>query len=93
LGFYNKELAAYIYRENILLTVIGSLVGIIVGIILNNYLLNTVETNAIMFFKTINPIYFLYSVLLTISFSIIVNLAMYGEFDKIDMIESLKNVE
>lgn len=93
LGFFNPELAAYIYRENIILTVIGSISGIAVGIIINNFVVATAETNIIMFLKTINPKYFLYSVLLTILFSVIVNLAMYGRFGKIDMIESLKNAE
>ncbi|MBK1810587.1 FtsX-like permease family protein [Clostridium sp. YIM B02505] len=93
LGFYNHELAAYIYRENMILTVIGSITGIAVGIFINNFVVSAAETNVIMFLRTIKPIYFLYSVLLTILFSIIVNLAMYKRFDKIDMIESLKNAE
>lgn len=46
-----------------------------------------------MFLKTIKPVYFMYSVILTISFSVIVNLAMYRRFDRIDMIESLKSAE
>lgn len=93
LGFYDSELALYIYRENIILTVIGSLAGIAVGVLLNNYVTITSETNVMMFMRKIDPIYFLYSVLLTISFSVIVNLAMYKEFGKIDMIESLKSAE
>ncbi|MBU3113935.1 ABC transporter permease [Clostridium lacusfryxellense] len=93
LGFYNNELALYIYRENIILTIIGSLTGIGVGILLNTYVINTDETNVMMFMRIIDPIYFLYSVLLTISFSIIVNIAMYREFGNIDMIESLKSAE
>ncbi|MDF2504460.1 FtsX-like permease family protein [Clostridium sp.] len=93
LGFYNNELAFYIYRENIILTVIGSFTGIVYGILINRLIINTAETNVMMFVKTINPIYFLYSVAFTILFSLIVNLAMYRRFDKIDMIESLKNAE
>ncbi|SHH78457.1 ABC transporter permease [Clostridium grantii] len=93
LGFYNSELASYIYRENIILTLIGSLTGIGVGLLLNTFVITTAETNVMMFLRKIQPSYFLYSVLLTISFSIIVNLAMYKEFDKIDMIESLKSAE
>lgn len=93
LGFYNNELASYIYRENMILTVIGSITGIFLGIILNRYILTTAETNVIMFLNKISPIYFIYSVLLTIFFSLVVNLAMYSRFDKIDMIESLKSVE
>ncbi len=93
LGFYNNELASYVYKENMILTVIGSLAGIGVGILLNSFVLNTAETNVLMFLKTLNPIYFVYSILLTVLFSVVVNLAMYQKFDKIDMIESLKSAE
>lgn len=93
LGFYDHELAAYIYRENMILTVMGSLTGIPVGILINKFITSTAETNVMMFLQKISPIYFLYSVLLTIIFSIVVNLAMYKRFDKIDMIESLKSAE
>ena len=93
LGFYDHELALYIYRENMMLTFIGSLLGIAVGMLLDNFVITTAETNIMMFFRKINPVYFLYSVLLTILFSVIVNLAMYKRFDKIDMIESLKSPE
>lgn len=93
LGFYNSELASYIYRENMILTVLGGLTGIFVGIFLNKFITSTAETNVIMFLQKISPIYFLYSILLTLLFSIVVNLAMYNRFDKIDMIESLKSAE
>lgn len=93
LGFYNSELASYIYRENIILTIIGSITGIGFGILMDKYVISSAETNILTFYKKINPMYFLYSVLLTILFSLIVNLAMYKRFDKIDMIESLKSNE
>ena len=93
LGFYNSELASYIYRENIILTIIGSITGIGFGILMDKYVISTAETNILTFYKRINPMYFLYSVLLTILFSLIVNLTMYKRFDKIDMIESLKSNE
>ena len=93
LGFYNSELAAYIYRENMILTVLGGLTGIFVGIFLNKFITSTAETNAIMFLQKISPINFLYSILLTLLFSVVVNLFMYNRFDKIDMIESLKSTE
>ena len=93
LGFYNYELALYIYRENIILTFIGCILGIGFGVLLNKYVVTTAETSIFMFLRTINPIYFLYSILFTIAFSIIVNLVMYNNFDGIDMIESLKSAE
>lgn len=93
LGFYDHELAAYIYRENMILTAIGSLIGIPVGILLNKFIIATAETDVLMFLQKISPVYFLYSIMLTILFSVVVNLAMYKRFDKIDMIESLKSAE
>lgn len=93
LGFYDHELAAYIYRENMILTLIGSLSGIFLGILLNKFIISTAETNAIKFLEKISPASFLYSILLTILFSLIVNLVMYKRFGKIDMIESLKSAE
>ncbi|WP_139903070.1 ABC transporter permease [Clostridium thermarum] len=93
LGFYDHELALYIYRENMILTVIGSLAGILAGILMNKFVLYAAETNVIMFLEEISSISFLISVLLTILFSVAVNLAMYKRFDKIDMIESLKSAE
>lgn len=93
LGFFNHELAFYIYRENIILTLIGSLLGIGLGILMSRFIITTAETGVMMFLRTISLIYFLYSVLLTILFSVIVNLAMYTKFDGIDMIESLKSPE
>jgi putative ABC transport system permease protein len=93
LGFFNPELAAYIYRENVILTIIGSIAGIGLGILISNFVMNTAETNIMMFYRKINPMYYLYSVVLTMLFSAVVNLAMYSKFDKIDMIESLKSAE
>jgi putative ABC transport system permease protein len=93
LGFYNNELAAYIYRENIILTFLGSLAGVPMGMLINKFILATAETNDILFFQRISPIYYIFAVLLTMIFSVIVNLAMYSRFDKIDMIESLKSAE
>ena len=93
LGFYNKELALYIYRENVVLTILGSILGIFIGILMNKFVIGTAETNILMFYRHINPIYFIYSIVLTMIFSAIINAGMYKRFDKIDMIESLKNVE
>lgn len=93
LGFYNKELAAYIYRENVILTFLGSFLGLFIGTILNRFVLLTAETNMIKFLVKIEAIHYLYAVLLTLLFSAVVNLAMYKRFDKIDMIESLKSSE
>ncbi|MCM0649633.1 ABC transporter permease [Clostridium swellfunianum] len=93
LGFFNYELAAYIYRENMILTVLGSLFGVPMGMFFNKFIIGTAETNDILFLQKIGPVYYLISILLTLLFSVVVNLAMYARFDKIDMIESLKSAE
>lgn len=93
LGFYNKETAAYVYRENIVLTVIGIIFGIIFGIILHRFVIVTVEVDLVMFGRNIDPSSFIYSILLTFLFSAFVNFVMYFKLRKIDMVESLKSVE
>lgn len=93
LGFYDNEVAEYVYRENILLTVLGSIFGIFTGIVLHRFIIVTVEVDVCMFGRNINRISFVYAILLTFVFSIIVNFAMYYKLRKIDMVESLKSVE
>ncbi|MGB4659434.1 MAG: FtsX-like permease family protein [Mobilitalea sp.] len=93
LGFYDNEMAAYVYRENIILTLIGAAFGVVMGIILHHYVIITVEVDMMMFGRNINPSSFLYSILLTILFSAIVNFVMFFKLRKINMVESLKSVE
>ncbi len=93
LGFYNGEVGAYVYRENVLLTLIGALLGVLIGKLLHAYVISTVEVDACMFGRNINPDSFVYSVLFTITFSVIVNFVMYFKLKKIDMVESLKSIE
>ena len=93
LGFYDKEVSAYVYRENILLTIIGVIVGIVLGAVLHRYVITTVEIDDVMFTRIIEPLSFLYSAALTCVFSVFVNCVMYFKLKKIDMVESLKSVE
>lgn len=93
LGFYQSELAAYVYRENVMLTLIGTFAGVFLGIALHRYVILTAEVDAIMFGRTISLQSYVYSVLLTFFFSIFVNGVMYFKLKKIDMVESLKSVE
>lgn len=93
LGFYNHEMAAYVYRENILLTILGSLFGILFGIVLHRFIIVTVEVDIIMFGRNIDFSSYIYSILLTFMFSALVNFAMYFKLKKINMVESLKSVE
>ena len=93
LGFYNPEVAGYVYRENILLTLIGALVGVGLGRVLHLFIIQTVEVDAAMFGRNINFPSYIYSLLFTIAFSMIVNGIMYFKIKKIDMVESLKSIE
>lgn len=93
LGFYNPELAAYVYRENVMLTILGSMVGVVMGFFLHRYVMTTVEVDMLMFGRQIRPISYVYSVLMTYAFSSFVNFVMYYKLKRIDMVESLKSVE
>ena len=93
LGFYDGEVASYVYRENILLTIIGSLVGMVLGNLLHRYIILTVEVEEAMFGRQIHWQSYLYSFLFTVAFSLFVNWVMFYKLKKIDMVESLKSVE
>lgn len=93
LGFYDGEVAAYVYRENIYLTVIGIGVGVVLGIILHRYVILTCEIDMMMFGRNIRPLSYVYSMLITAMFSVFVNVVMYFRLRKINMVESLKSVE
>ena len=77
LGFYDKEVASYVFRENILLTMIGAVVGMGLGKLLHRFVIVTVEVEGIMFGRNIDPPSFLYSFLFTAGFSLFVNWVMY----------------
>ena len=93
LGFYDGEVASYVYRENILLTIIGSVVGMVLGNLLHRYIILTVEVEEAMFGRQIHWQSYLYSFLFTVAFSLFVNWVMFYKLKKIDMVESLKSVE
>lgn len=93
LGFYNGEVAMYVYRENILLTLLGTLVGCGIGKFLHRFTIVTVEVDMAMFGRNISIQSYLICAAFTIVFSIIVNIFMYFKLKKINMVESLKSVE
>ena len=93
LGFYDKEVYSYVTRETILLTLIGITLGLIGGYFLSYFIIDTCETNMLRFNKVVEPISYVYATLITIAFTVIVNIVTYFALKKIDMIESLKSVE
>lgn len=93
LGFFNQETAVYVYRENAVLTVVGTIFGMGLGVVLHRFVMKTVEVDMVMFGRQILPPSFLYSALLTFGFSAFICLVMYKKIKKINMVESLKSVE
>ncbi len=93
LGFYDKEVSSYIYRENFILTFIGIIAGLILGYFLLHYVIVTTETDIVMFCRNISWMSYINAIALTFVFAIIVNVIMHLRIHRIDMIESLKNVE
>lgn len=93
LGFYDREVSAYVMRESIALTVIGALFGMVGGIALHRFVIFTVEVDAVMFGRSIDFSSFVYSLGLTLLFSLAVNLYMGRKLKKISMVESMKAPE
>ncbi len=93
LGFYDKEVSAYVYRENIVLTVFGILVGCFMGHWLHIYLVRSTEIDLMMFGRQTAPSAYVYAAILTMLFSVLVNVLAHFKMKKIDMVESLKSAE
>lgn len=93
LGFYKKETASYVFRENIVLTFLGTLVGLVLGKYLHLFVMNEVQIDMICFDIRVLPISYCYSFLLTLVFAWFVNKVMGRKLDRISMTESLKSVD
>lgn len=93
LGFYDRELSSYVYRENVFLTIFGVALGMVLGKLLHQWLVLTVEIDMLMFGRSLSLSSYLWAALLTAAFSLLVNLAAHRKLKDLDMVESLKSVE
>ena len=93
LGFYDGEVSAYVYRENIVLTVFGILMGCFMGHWLHIYLVRSTEIDLMMFGRQTEWTAYVYAAILTMLFSVAVNVLAHFRMKKIDMVESLKSAE
>ncbi len=93
LGFYDGEVDSYVNRENVILTLIGCAVGCVIGFFLHRFVILTAEIDVMMFARDIHFVSYIYSMILTFVFAIIVAFVMHRKLMKIDMVESLKSVE
>ncbi len=93
LGFYDSEVAAYVYRETVALSIIGTIAGLLLGILLHRFVILTAEVSSVMFGRTIYAWSYIFSALITLAFSAIVCLFMSKRLSNIDMVDSMKAVD
>ena len=93
LGFNGRESNEYIYRETLVVVIIGIIIGLIISVPLHQVIINFIEGDDMMFLKTVKPLSFILSSLLTLIFALIMQIVTYFKLRKVDMIESLKSVE
>lgn len=93
LGFRDAETNAYIYREALLLSLFSIGIGVILGIFLHRFVLDIIETDVSVLLKKIKWLSFIFSALLTLVFSLVMQVITYLKLKSINMIESLKSVE
>ena len=93
LGFWHGEVSAYVFRENITLSVLGALIGMPLGVLLHRYIMASIEQSGIMFGNYMSNLSYLWAFLITMAFTGLVIFAMNFKLIKIPMVESLKSVE
>ena len=93
LGFNDKEISMYVYRETIILTIFGIIIGLLLGIGLNAFVLTVAETDEIIFAKEIHYLSYILAIVIMIIFTIVVQIITNFILKKINMIDSLKSVE
>ena len=93
LGFYKEETRAYVFRENILLAIMGAAIGLALGKLLHAFVMSEIVVDLITFDVRINLLSYLVAFVLTIIFTFIINMFMGRKLDEISMTESLKAVE
>lgn len=93
LGFYDREVSSYIYRENNMAVLFGIILGLILGIFLEKFVVSVAEVDAVMFISDMAWWCYAVSALITAIFALIVTIVVHFSLKKIDMVESLKAVE
>lgn len=93
LGFYARETADYVFRENLMLTGLGAVVGLLLGKLLHWFIMYNINIDMISFKTYISPLSYGLSLLLTYVFAVFVNGIMFFKLEKINMAESLKSIE
>ncbi|MBR4708138.1 MAG: FtsX-like permease family protein, partial [Pseudobutyrivibrio sp.] len=92
-GFYKEETRAYVFRENILLAIMGAAVGLVVGKFFHAFIMSQIIVDLITFDVRVTPLSYCLSFVLTVLFTLIINFLMGHKLDEISMTESLKAIE
>ena len=93
LGFYRNETASYVFRENLILTAFGAAVGLVLGKMFHAFVMSQVQVDQVSFAVRVLPRSYIYSVILTFVFAVVINWFMTGKLDRVSMTESLKSVD
>ena len=93
LGFFDIETSAYIYRENIISSLLGIVIGLFLGKLLHYFVVITSEVDIVLFNRELVWWAYLLGALLTIVFAVLVNIVLHFKLKRIDMVESLKSIE
>ena len=93
LGFFDGETSAYIYRENIISTLIGMIIGVFLGKLLHYFVVITAEVDIVLFNRELVWWAYLAGTVITAAFAALVNFVLHFKLKRIDMVESLKSVE
>lgn len=93
LGFYPRETGAYVFRENLILTLMGIIVGLPLGVWLHSFVMAQINVDMVAFAVNIKTISYVLSFGIVLLFLIFVDLVMRRKIEKIDMAESLKSIE
>lgn len=93
LGFNSMETAQYVFRENIIMTIMSTFVGLVLGKLFHAYVMAQVKIDTMHFDVRISVLSYTIAAVLTLVFSVIVAFFMYFKLQKINMAESLKSIE
>jgi putative ABC transport system permease protein len=93
LGFYPMETGSYVFRENLVLTIMGIIIGVPLGVILHSFVMSQINIDMVAFKVVILPKSYVIGIFTVLLFLVVVDLVMRRKIEKIDMAESLKSVE
>ncbi len=93
LGFNASETAAYVFKENMALTVVGSGLGLGLGYLLLVFVMTQIKIDMVWFRAIVMPVSYVYAIVLTILAAVVVDFIFYFKLQKINMAEALKSVE